>query len=357
MNPQEQQLEYPLGELLPAAGQAITVADGVRWLRMPLPFALDHVNLWLLRDCIEGREGWTVVDTGVDRAEVRDCWETVFREELGGLPVLRVLVTHMHPDHVGLAHWLCARWDAPLWMTMTDYVLGRLWAGASATDPHGKGSAGDDSSVRHFARHGLRDPEALEHMRARHDFYGRLVPDIPTDFRRMISGDQVAIGGRSWHVIIGYGHAPEHASLWCPALGVLIAGDMVLPRISTNVSVFALEPEGNPLPLYLASLRDYDTLPSDTLVLPSHGRPFRGLHRRVAQQLAHHADRLALAAAACAKPKSAFDLLPVLFHRKLDAHQMSFAMGEAIAHLHALYFDGTLRRTLDGDDVYRFQRV
>ncbi|HEX7387146.1 MAG TPA: MBL fold metallo-hydrolase [Castellaniella sp.] len=357
MNSDEQKLRYPHGETLPVAGEALTVADGVRWLRMPLPFALNHVNLWLLRDRIDGREGWTVVDCGVDRPEVRACWETAFTQALEGLPVLRVVVTHMHPDHVGLAHWLCARWQVPLWMSMTDYVLARLWAGASAERTPQDGGLTGDSAVRHFARHGLVDPEVQTQIRARDGYYANLVPDIPSQFHRLVEGDGLEIGGRTWTIRVGRGHAPEHVSLWCPALRVLISGDMVLPRISTNVSVSGLEPEANPLRLYLNSLRELDDLPDDALVLPSHGRPFIGLPVRVAQQFAHHAARLAEVMDACRVPCSAYDLLPVLFHRKLDVHQLSFAMGESIAHLHALYFEGKLRRTLDEDGVYRFQKT
>jgi glyoxylase-like metal-dependent hydrolase (beta-lactamase superfamily II) len=358
MNPLENELDYPWGDALPEPGRAQDVAAGVRWIRMRLPFALDHINLWLLRDRIDGREGWTVVDCGIDKAELRASWETVFEQALDGLPVLRVLVTHMHPDHVGLAHWLCARWQAPLWMSMTDYTLARMWSGTAVPDSsvEGSGPAGG-AAARHFARHGLIDPQAQDMIRARHAYYTGLVPDMPARFHRLMDGQDVAIGGHAWRVIVGYGHAPEHVSLWCPDLDVLISGDMVLPRISTNVSVFDLEPEADPLRLYLDSLSAYDTLPEDTLVLPSHGRPFRGLHRRIAQQREHHADRLAEVLAACDQPRSAHDLLPVLFHRKLDMHQLSFAMGEAIAHLHALYFQGTLQRILGEDGVYRFQKV
>ena len=358
MNPQEQELSYPWGDALPEPGHAYTVAPDVRWIRMPLPFALDHINLWLLRDCIDGRDGWTVVDCGIDRPEVRTCWESVFEQALDGLPVLRVLVTHMHPDHVGLAHWLCARWQAPLWMSMTDYVLARMWAGTSVPDTSVEGSGPTGGgAARHFARHGLLDPQAQDLIRGRHDYYTRLVPDMPLRFHRLMHGDEVRIGDRHWRVIVGYGHAPEHVSLWCRDLDVLISGDMVLPRISTNVSVFDQEPEADPLRLYLDSLRAYADLPADTLVLPSHGRPFRGLHQRVAQQQAHHADRLAEVLAACVQPCSAYDLLPVLFRRQLDMHQLAFAMGESIAHLHALYFQGSLRRILGEDGVYRFQTI
>jgi len=353
MNPNEQKLTYPWGETLPASGTAIDVADGIRWVRLPLPFALDHVNVWLLRDQIDGQDGWTVVDCGVARPEVKAVWEQVFAQALDGLPVLRVLVTHMHPDHVGLAHWMCARWQAPLWMTMTDYALARLWSGGA--DKASESGAGGADAVAHFARHGLADPEALDTIRQRHDYYPSLVPAVPDTFVRILDGDTVKIGGDDWRVIVGYGHAPEHASLDSAARGVLISGDMVLPRISTNVSVFAHEPLANPLPLYLRSLDDYADLAADTLVLPSHGRPFRGVHERIAQQHAHHAARLDDVLQACRRQaQSAADIIPILFHRKLDFHQLTFAMGEALAHLHALYFDGKLRRTAGEDGVIRF---
>lgn len=353
MNPNEQRLDYPFGDKLAEPAVPMAVADGLRWIRMPLPFALDHINLWMLRDQIDGRDGWTIIDCGVARPEVQALWERIFDEALEGLPVLRVIVTHMHPDHVGLAGWLCERWNAPLWMTMTDYFVARLWARA-ATDGRAAGGPNGESAVEHFARHGLRDADSLEQIRQRANYYPSLVSPVPASFRRILHGDRLSIGGREWRVITGYGHAPEHASLYCDTLGVLISGDMVLPRISTNVSVFDFEPEANPLPLYLASLKRYDDLPESTLVLPSHGKPFRGLHERIAQQHAHHAERLAELLDACVEPMSAADVVPVLFKRKLDLHQLTFAMGEALAHLHALYFEGKLERRLDAQGVYRF---
>lgn len=356
MNPNEQRLEYPFGDTLAEPGAAMVIADGLRWIRMPLPFALDHINLWLLRDHIDGRDGWTIVDCGVARPEVQALWERIFDGALEGLPVLRVIVTHMHPDHVGLAGWLCERWKAPLWMTMTDYFVARLWS-QRVTDDRAPGGPNGESAVEHFSRHGLRDPDSLEQIRQRANYYPGLVKPVPASFRRILDGDRITIGGREWRVITGYGHAPEHASLYCASLDVLISGDMVLPRISTNVSVFDFEPEANPLPLYLNSLKHYDDLPEDTLVLPSHGRPFKGLHERIAQQHAHHAERLAELLDACGDPLSAAAAVPVLFRRKLDLHQLTFAMGEALAHLHALYFEGKLIRSLGDDGVYRFQRA
>ena len=355
MNPNEQRLEYPFGDTLAAAGGALDIAAGVKWIRMPLPFALDHINIWLLRDQIDGREGWTVVDCGVARPEVQALWEKIFEDVLEGLPVLRVLVTHMHPDHVGLSGWLCERWKAPLWMTMTDYFIARYWSQPAGAG-HAPGGPNGESAVVHFSRHGLRDPEALEQIRQRAGYYPSLVVAPPAAFHRIMHGDSIRIGENAWQVIVGYGHAPEHATLYCEALNILISGDMVLPRISTNVSVFDYEPEADPLPLYLKSLDRYAHLPEDALVLPSHGKPFRGLHERIAQQHSHHADRLNEVLQACEQPMSTADIVPVLFKRKLDLHQLTFAMGEALAHLHALYFEGKLKRIQGEDGIYRFQR-
>jgi len=215
---------------------------------------------------------------------------------------------------------------------------------------------GGEGAARFFARHGLTDPDALAKVRARRNHYASLVPQVPSRFARLMDGMALDIGGHRWRCIVGYGHAPEHISLYCEALGVLISGDMLLPRISTNISVMDLEPEADPLPLFLRSIAALRALPEDTLVLPSHGRPFRGLHRRVAQLEAHHEDRLAELLTACRRsPCSAADALPVLFRRPLDLHQTTFAMGEAIAHLHALRSQGRVRPVAGEDGVLRYR--
>lgn len=351
MNPLEHELSYPLADRLPDPGHTIEMAPGVHWLRMPLPFALDHINLWLLKDVMDGQEGWTIVDCGVARDEVRDLWESIFENVLQGLPVLRVVVTHMHPDHIGLAQWLCQRWNVQLYISMTDYMTAKLWTSAG----HGS-AAGGENAVQHFARHGMQDPESLEKIRARSSYYITLVPGVPDQFVRMRGGDTLRVNGVDWQLIAGYGHAPEHLSLFCAEKKVLISGDMVLPRISTNVSVSNYEPLGNPLPAYLNSLDAFQVLPADTLVLPSHGKPFRGLHERIAQQHAHHQERLDEVLDACETPKSTMDIVPIMFRRSLDLHQMTFAMGEALAHLHALYFVGKLERKVHADGIVRFVR-
>ena len=349
MNELEHQLQYPLGDTLPPVGTTLELAPGVRWLRMALPFALDHINLWLLRDRDDaGREGWAIVDCGITSDATRSAWEQVFANELQGLPVHRVIVTHMHPDHIGLAHWLTEHWGVRLWISATDWNAARM-ASQSTT---GFGGA---SSAAFMASHGLTDPQALEKIKGRSNYYASMVPQVPARFRRLMGGDTLRIGAHDWVCHAGYGHAPEHIALHCPELGVLISGDMVLPRISTNVSVIDIEPEANPLPLYLDSIERMRALPADTLVLPSHGKPFRGLHQRVDQLQAHHDERFADVLAACAtEPQTAASLLPVLFKRKLDLHQTTFAMGESIAHLHALWLDGRLRRQTGADGVQRF---
>ncbi len=345
------QLHYPLGETLPANGRTLEVAPGVKWVRMSLPFALNHINLWLLRDRIEGVDGWSIVDCCIHRDEAKAQWETIFANDLEGLPVLRVIVTHMHPDHIGLAHWLCERWNVRLWISATDYNVARL----GCLGPTGFGG---ERAAEFFASHGLNSPEAMAAIKARTGYFPSLVPSVPPQYRRMQDGDVLSIGGRPWRCISGYGHAPEHIALHCENLNVLIGGDMMLPRISTNVSVYEQEPESDALALFLRSIDRFLALPEDTLVLPSHGKPFTGMHTRIQQLHDHHRDRLTDVTKACSERAcSAADILPVLFGRAMDMHQTTFAMGESIAHLHALWFAGKVQRSLDTNGVYRFAGV
>lgn len=305
----------------PEAGSPLAVAPGIEWLRMPLPFALDHINLWLLED----GDAYTAVDTGIALDPVRTAWKSV----LAVRQLRRLLVTHFHPDHLGLAAWLQEQTGAPLWITQGEYLTAQMVK-------HQIGSYGIPAMCDFFRAHGLGEAR-IEALRERGNAYGKVVPAIPPIFHPLWEGEDVTIGGRAWRVIVGHGHAPEHASLYCAELGVLISGDMLLPRISTNISVFAGVPDADSLGWFLASLDRLRELPEDTLVLPSHGLPFRGLHFRVDQLHAHHADRCADLRQACAEPKTAAELIPVLFPREItDPHQTMFAMGEAIAHLNYL---------------------
>jgi glyoxylase-like metal-dependent hydrolase (beta-lactamase superfamily II) len=348
MNPLESQLAYPFGDAVPPLGTVMDAAPGLRWLRMPLPFALDHINLWLLDDEIDGQRGWSLVDCGAGTDATRAAWEQLFDGAMEGRPLLRVFATHCHPDHVGLSGWLCERFAAPFWTSAAEFAFARMMAAALP-------GVDGPSAIPHFRKHGLVDAGMLEQMQGRRNYYPSLVPAVPAAYTRLQDGQALPIGQAEWRVITGFGHSPEHVSLYSEALNVLVSGDMVLPRISTNVSVFAVEPEGNPLQLYLDSLEKFSGLPDDVLVLPAHGKPFRGLHTRIEQLRAHHVARLDEVRAACVTPQSAVDIVPIMFRRQLDAHQLSFAAGEALAHLHYLWYAGILRRVTGADGIIRFK--
>ena len=337
-------LHYPHARH-PATGELIEVAPGVFWLRMPLPFQLDHINLWLLRD----GDGWTIVDTGFPNEAVMATWSQII-EKLDG-PVKRLIVTHFHPDHLGLAAWLMAQTGAPVWMTAGDFLTAHaVW--------HEVGGHGARFMVEQFRQHGL-DAERLAKFEKRGSGYRKAVPALPEHYHRLKAGDAVAVDGRKWQIIIGHGHAPEHMALYCAELGVLISGDMLLPRISTNISVFAATPDADALGWFLESLEELaGEMPEETLVLPSHGLPFTGVQARVQALSAHHEERLRALEEACEDaPKSAAELLETLFQRALDTHQTMFAMGEAIAHLNHLQQAGRLSCSSDADGVIRFLRL
>ncbi len=343
MNQSETQLHYPLADTLPESGAVLEVAPGVYWLRMTLPFALNHINLWLLED----GPGWTIIDCGISSEATRAAWESIFEHHLHGKPVTRVIATHCHPDHLGLSDWLCRRWQADLWMSVGEYANGRMMAAnLPGTDVA--------AMVPHFQLHGVTDPALIELLKGRKDYYPTLVPAVPSSYVRLQDNENVQIGANTWRVITGFGHSPEHVALYSEQLGCLISGDMLLPRISTNISVWALEPLANPLQQFLDSLAKFKPLPSQTLVLPSHGKPFQGMLTRIQQLETHHQERLAEVIDACRKPCSANDIVPIMFQRQLDTHQLTFALGEALAHCHYLWFAGVLERSLCDDGIYRF---
>ncbi len=326
----------------PPLGEQIEVAPGVFWLRMPLPFQLDHINLWLLRD----HDGWVIVDTGFPDDAVRAAWLRVI-QGLDG-PVRRLIVTHFHPDHLGLATWLMETTGAELWMTTGEFLTAHVvW--------HEVAGHGARFMVEQFRQHGL-DEARLAQFERRGSGYRKAVPALPEYYHRLTAGDVVTVNSKKWQILIGHGHAPEHMSLYCVELGVLISGDMLLPKISTNISVFAATPKADALRWYLESLDELAReIPEKTLVLPSHGLPFVGVQPRVQALHDHHKDRLEALENSCKQaPKSAAELLDVLFNRALDTHQTMFAMGEAIAHLNYLEGVGSLTRTIDADGVVRF---
>ena len=337
-------LDYPVAAP-PAPGEVIEIAPRILWLRMPLPFALDHINLWLLAD----DDGRTLVDCGYGDVATRALWDRHFATTVAAQPIRRIIATHCHPDHVGNAAWLSDRFAAPVAMTHAEFLTAHAIAG-------GHSGYGPESTLDLFRRHGMA-AEELDALEKRGNAYRRGVPELPRSFDRLVDGDTRRAGGTCWQVVEGHGHSPEHASLYSAERGVLISGDMLLPKISTNVSVWAVEPDGDPLARFLDSLSAYDALPADTLVLPSHGLPFRGIPLRVAQLRAHHEARLGElsdAVGASDSPLSAADLVPVLFRRELDLQQRYFAMGEAIAHLNFLWHAKRIGRSIHANDTLRF---
>jgi glyoxylase-like metal-dependent hydrolase (beta-lactamase superfamily II) len=335
-------LEFPFAAP-PSLGETIDVRPGCLWLRMPLPFALDHINLWLLQD----GDGWTIVDTGLNLPVTQEGWDQIFTRL--GARIKRVVVTHCHPDHFGLAGWLTRRFDVPLWMPQAEFLAAH--ALYSETSGHGT-----EPTLKFFNSHGL-DVNRQQSMSQRGNSYRRGVYEPPVQYRRISVGEAVSIGNHEWKTIFGYGHSPEHAALYCESLGLLISGDMLLPKISTNVSVWALEPESDPVKQFLNSIDLFKPLPADTLALPSHGLPFRGIQTRIEQLHRHHQERLSEVLEKCTTWTTAEELLSVLFRRALDTHQTFFAMGEAIAHLNNLWYQGKLDREHSPGGINRFRRA
>jgi len=342
-SPMSNEPAYPFAES-PATGTTMTVTPGVHWLRMPLPFALNHINLYLIED----DDGLAIVDTGYALDPVKAAWMSVLASL--ARPVTRIIVTHFHPDHLGLAAWLEAETGAPVEMTMGEYLTASMiW--------HQVPNFDGASMVALFRRHGLSDA-ACAALERRGNAYRQGVPALPTRYRRLLAGQTLRIGGRDWKVITGHGHAVEHAALHCVEADVLLSGDMLLPRITSNVTVFAQSPDDDTLRHYLDGVAAFEPLPASTLVLPAHGLPFRNLHGRIAAVRQHHHERLALLENDCSTPKTAAELLPVLFGSKeFDSHQNMFAMGEAIAHVNHLCHAGRLIGQADAAGIYRFTRA
>ena len=329
----------------PPPGVLLQVAPGVRWLRMPLPFVLDHINLWVIDD----GEQLALVDCGIADERTRGLWQAILEGPLRGRTVSRVIVTHFHPDHIGNAAWLCERLGVMMHAAQAEYLS------AHATIAQSAGYT-DQALTDFFGRHGLAGAGSQAVLESPGASYRRMVPDVPMSYRRIAEGDDVLPGSSLWRAVRGEGHSPEHMMLHRASDRVLVSGDMVLPRISTNVSVHGTQPESDPLGDFLRSIERYRSIEADTLVLPSHGLPFYGLHARIAALQAHHAERLDELADACLSSRSAAELMTTLFRRPLDAHQIAFAMGETIAHMNHLVRVGRVVREVDARGSIRFVR-
>lgn len=332
---------------VPGPGELREIAAGVQWLRMPLPMALDHINLYLLEDS----DGWWIVDTGIAIGPTEELWQRIFDERLGDKPIKAVISTHFHPDHTGMAGWLCEKWRVPFYMTQAEYLSGLMFS--RVRQEHFSWT-----SEQHLHRAGY-SARQIEKVRQNYGGFGPYIKPMPTAYQRLRDGSVITINGNRWRVIVGRGHSPEHACLYCGALNLLISGDQVIPRITSNISVSPSEPEANPLKDWFNSHEHFlDRLPADALVLPAHNAPFHGLHVRLRHLIEHHEDHLLALEEACVDDQPmAMDLLPVLFQRKLDASQIGLAVGECVAHLNYLVHRGQLERSLDSEGRYRYRSV
>jgi len=339
--PKNDNLDYPWEEP-PKPGEAIEIQSGLYWIRMPLPFALDHINLWIGED----DDGLSLIDTGFDAVETQELWTQLFADRFSDKSPSRLICTHHHPDHMGLAGWLTDTLDIPLYTTEKEWDAFHKW-----------GQLNQPALIdlmRQFYRAGDVPENRQESDLVRRTSLRTRKRLEPEGFSAISDGDHLSAGQRNWTVRIGTGHSPELAALYCADDKLLISGDQVLPRISPNVSVMPFDLDANPLIDFLDSLSRFRQLPDDTLVLPSHKLPFYGLHTRIDDLVSHHQDRLDDTLGACARPVTAADVVEVLFPRALNDHQYFFALGETFAHLNYLWHDGALSRETTGGGSLRF---
>jgi glyoxylase-like metal-dependent hydrolase (beta-lactamase superfamily II) len=335
-------LVYPF-EGPPERGRSIEVAPGVHWVRMPLPYALNHINLWVLDDA----HGWAIVDTGVRTEDTVAAWRELFAQAPDRRPLTRVFVTHMHPDHIGMAGWLTRKFGVRLWITRLEYLSCRV----TVSDT---GREAPPDGIEFYRRAGWGEA-AIENYRARFGNFGKHIHALPDSYRRLTDGETVRIGAHDWRVIVGHGHSPEHACLHCPELKLLISGDQVLPRISSNVSVYPIEPDADPMADWLASLAKLKReVPDDVLVLPAHNECFRGLHARLDWLARGQEVSLQRLRRTLAEPRRAVDVFPALFARSIsesDVPLLGMATGESLACLNHLMHRGEVQREIDAEGV------
>ena len=322
------------------------VVDGIQWLRMPLPFALDHINLWLVED----DDGWAVVDTGIHSGTSRKVWRNTIADVMGDKPINHVVVTHLHPDHVGCAGWLTDEFGVDLWMTRDEYLLCRVLVADTGRDAPEEGTG--------FYHAAGFPAEAMHRYEEMFGMFGKFVAPLPEAYKRLKEGDRLTFAGHTWDVLVGRGHSPEHACFLDVERNLFVSGDQLLPTISSNVSVYPTEPKANPLKDWLHSLRTLKaSLPENVLVLPAHGKPFRGAHERLDALIEEHVIGLEKLLDHCKEPRRAVDAFPALFRSRITDSKLMMATGESLAHLNYLIDAGSLLSETDADGVNWYQQT
>ncbi len=328
----------------PVEGQAVQVADGILWMRLPLPMQLDHVNIFALDD----GDGWCVVDTGFDSKRGRAVWQALIDGPLRAKPITRVLVTHYHPDHIGLAGWLQAQ-GAELITTRTSWLYARMLC----LDVQ---STATPEAMQFYRRAGLSEQALHKRATDRPFNFADVVAPLPPAFTRIAEGDSFHAAGRDWTVRIGHGHAPEHATLWTE--GIVLGGDQLLPGISANIGVYPTEPEADPLTEWLDSCRAFMPHARQAdLILPGHKLPFTGLPFRLTQMIENHESALIRLLDHLQTPRVTRQCFVPLFKREIDGSAEGMALVEAVAHLNTLLRRGLVSRSLTPDGAWLWQRA
>ena len=340
----ESKVDYIFGDKLPIPLEPIEVAEGILWFRLPMPIALDHINIYLLDD----GDSWVLIDTGLADTKSIEIWTNILKKYLSKRPIQKIIGTHFHPDHVGLAGWLIERTDAEFWMTQIEWL--------SARQAYLTVDSGASQAMSAFYKKANLKPDLIKIYEDIGNDYRSMVTPIPLEYERIEHSTSFKIGDRVWKPVFGSGHSPDHVSFYCEKDRIMLGGDMLLPRITPIIAVWWQEPNADPLKGYIEFLETLESIGSDALILPAHNRPYKELQTRVADLIFHHNERLEITYEACKNENSANSIMQKLFTRKLDPFQTRFAIGETIAHINNLLKKGTLKRRLDDDGVYFYSQ-
>ena len=326
-------------EDVPKNGTMLEIENNVRWIRMPLPMSLNHINLWLIGELNQS----TLIDTGMYYEDVKNAWNDILRES--DIKLENIIVTHMHPDHIGMAGWLSRHFQIPLSMSRGEYYQCRVLASDT-------GDRVPEEAINFYKNAGLTDHQIDAYVK-RFGFFGSMISTLPDSYKRLKNGDSISFANTDWSIIDGYGHSPEHICLYSNEKKLLIAGDQLLPTITSNVGVFPTEPYANPLEDWLDSCKKLKNIVSqDALVLPSHGRPFLGAHKRLDAIINHHETALTKLHNLLAEPMRSVDTFEVLFKREIDDTNLLMATGESLAHLNCLIERGLAKKYFKKNVAY-----